>query len=357
MSLSKHRFMIILALIITSCSISCIANTEKTTRRNIDVTYEYSKIDDGFGNIRKIVIEGNIQNSSTRIASKVVISFKCIWKNRTSDFKKLEFQNVMMGESQPFDFVFELGAQPAALQSLVCNIDQIKFSNTREASPLTPYNMVVHELYSLARLNEEGKSFQAILSYLMQKHPFRIPEKDEFETTSEHETKVNQAENEHFSLMMDELEKRYGQLLGGSNAIIRFLPRSFKKGIVYLSECSAYFQVPVQFGPYNADRSRFENITMNPRTFPFPLETQVPVADLQFLHKAGMFFLRKSEFDIDRMEAKIWRNQGKYLLLEATIRFGVVQDGPYFKDLCIIEKVILKNPESNRVFREWLINP
>ena len=356
MSFFKWFSHLVLAAIITSLVSSPSASAEKVTRRNIEVVYQYGKVDDGFGNIRKILVNGTIQNTSSRIASKVSVSFKFLWKNRTADLRKVEFQNVLIGESQDFEFFIELGTQPDVLKSLLCNIDQIKFTNTREASPLTPFNMVVHEMYSLARLNEEGKSFLSILQYIREMNPFQVPEKDEFETTSEHESRVNHAENLHFAKMMDELEKRYGQLLGGTNATIRFLPRSFKKNVVYISECSAYFQVPIQFIRYNADLRQFENITMNPRTFPFPPQTQVPNAELQFIHKSGMFFLRKTELSIDRAEAKSWREQERYLILEATIRFGVVQDGPYFQDFCVVEKIILKNADTGEVLREWLIN-
>ncbi len=274
----KHLTTIIFSIFLfASFTTPASASSEKVTRRDIDVIFEYGKVDDGFGNVRKILVSGTIQNNALRIASKVSISFKLIWKNRTSDARKLEFQNVEVNAPQSFDFAIELGTHPDTLKSLVCNIDQIKFTNTREASPLTPFNLVLHEMYTLTRLNEEGKSFFGILNYIKEANPFQLPVKDEFETTSEYENRVNQAENNHFSKLMDELEKRYGQLLGGKNAIIRFLPRTFNKNIIYLSECSAYFQVPIQFGKFNADMSRFENVAMNPRTFAFPLQTYVTV--------------------------------------------------------------------------------
>lgn len=347
----------ILVFIFLSFTGVALAEPEKTSRRDIDVVFDYEKVDDGFGNIRKILIDGTVQNNSQRIASKITVSFKLNWKNRITDSRKLEFANLTIGEKQSFQFDVELGAQPDALKSISVNIDQIKFTNTREASQPTANNLVVHELYSLARLNEEGKSFSGILKRLQTIHPFQMPVKDEFETTSEFETRVNHAEDVHFAFLMDELEKQYGQMLGGEKAVIRFLPRTFKKRVIYLSECSAYFQVPVSLGRYNADLRRFESIGMNPRTFPFPLQTYVPEADLPFMHKAGMFFLRKTDFYIQREEAKIWREQGKFLILEATIRFGVIQDGPYFQDFCVIEKVILKNADSGLLYREWLITP
>lgn len=332
-------------------------NAETVSRRNIDVTYDYQLIEDSFSNVRKIQVKGTAQNNSMRMASKVTMTFTFLLKNRAGNTRKIDVENLASMETQSFDFTIDFSSQPVVLKSIICNIDQITFSAAREASPLTPYHLVVHELYSLARLNEEGKAFLRVLQFIRELKPFLAPVKDEFETTSEYEARVNNAENQHFSEMMDELEQRYGLLFGGANTRIRFLPRTMQKNLIYVSECTAYFHIPIFFGPYNADLQRFENVLMNPRTFPFAPQTHVPDSDLQFIHRSGMFFLRKSEYAIDRSEAKIWREQDRSLILEVTIRFGIKQDGPHFQDFCIVEKIVLKNKDSGEVFREWLINP
>ncbi len=330
---------------------------ETVSRRNIEVNYRYSLLDDGFGNVREVQLQGTIQNKTERSASKVTLTFTFLLKNRSDYTKKIEIENLVSMETQPFGFSIEFGGLPGVLKTVSCNIDQISFSAAREASPLTPNHLVVHEQYSLHRLNEEGKAFSRVIQYIRGIKPFSMPTKDEFETTSEYESRVNNAENQHFSTLMDELEKRYGALFGGSNTRIRFLPRTLNKNLLYISECSAFFQIPLYLGRYNADLLQFENVMMNPRTFPFPPNTYVPDSDIQFQHRSGMFFLRKPNYSIDRDEAKIWRTQDKSLILEITLRMGIKQDGPYLQEFCLIEKIILKNKDTGEVFREWLINP
>ncbi|MBN1297225.1 hypothetical protein JXA80_10625 [bacterium] len=331
------------------------ASAEKVTRKDMDVVYQYRQINDGFGNIRLIQISGYVKNRDPRMASRVDISFKLSWQSRSSDVKKLEFINLPPNDIQDFEFEIDLGTQPDVLSSVICTIERIKFSKQREASPLTDNNIVLHDFYTLPRLNEEGKDFLNILKGMCTQHRFEIPLQNEFETTNEYETRLNEAENDHFSRLMDELEKRYGQLLGGQNAVVRFLPRTYRNSIVYLSECSAYFQIPIRFGRYNADRRMFENVSMVPRTFPYPPMTLVPDTLLNLIHKSGMFFLRKDEFFIEREEARIWRSDERFLVLEVTVRNGVVQNGPYFSDFCIVEKIQVKNTQTGRIIREWSI--
>jgi hypothetical protein len=357
MGRKKYVFPVFAALLFLSFFSQAHVNAETVSRRNIDVTYAYQPIEDSFGNVRKILVNGTVRNTSMRMASKVTMTFTFLLKNRAGNTRKIDIENLASMETQSFNFTIDFSVQPVTLKSIICNIDQITFSAAREASPLTPYHMVVHELYSLARLNEEGKAFLRVLKYIREIMPFVVPAKDEFETTSEYEARVNNAENQHFSALMDELEKRYGLLFGGANTRIRFLPRTMKKNLIYVSECSAYFHVPIAFGPYNADVQQFENVLMNPRTFPFAPQTHVPDSDLQFIHRSGMFFLRTSDYAIERSEAKTWREQDRSLILEVTIRFGVKQDGSYLQDFCVVEKIVLKNKDSGEVFREWQINP
>ena len=357
MKCEKHSyFVFVIGLIFTLfCQLPVTAET--VARRNIEVNYKYTPVDDGFGNVREVEVRGTVQNNAMRTASKVTLTFTFQLKNRSGYTKKVDIENLVSMETQPFCFTIDFGGLPGILKSVACNIDQISYSATREASPLTPHHLVAHEHYSLPRLNEEGKAFLKVIQYIRDIKPFSAPAKDEFETTSEYENRVNNAENQHFTELMDELEKRYGALFGGSNTRIRFLPRTLNKNLLYISECSAFFQLPLQIGRYNADLAQFENIMMNPRTFPFPPQTYVPDSDIQFQHRSGMFFLRKSDFSIDREEAKIWRGQDKLLILEFTLRMGVKQDGPHLQEFCLIEKIILKNKDSGEVFREWLINP
>ncbi|HPQ40553.1 MAG TPA: hypothetical protein PLV45_09290 [bacterium] len=346
-------FCVMLACLILSDSV----HAEKVSRKSIDVFYEHDQLADGFGNIRTVHVSGYLRNRERRIASSVTVVFSLKWKNRPQDERKVEFKNVPQNDIQTFEFDVDLGTNPDVLLDLLCHIEQIKFSKEREPSQLTEHHLVIHDYYSLARLNEEGKDFLSIIKFIHEKNPFRTPSKGEFEKTNEYESRLNEAENEHFARLMDELEQRYGQLLGGHNAVVRFLPRTFRKAIIYLSECSAYFQVPIHLGRYNADLQRFENINMIPRTFPFTPETVLPGSDIHLLHKTGVFFLRMDSFEISREEARRLREEDKYLILELTVRMGVVQDGPYLDDMCVVEKIQLKNNQTGRVIREWSINP
>lgn len=353
----KTSLAVFFVCLLASQILSVSVYAEKVSRKSIDVIYQYEQLTDGFGNVRTIKVTGYVKNTERRTASAVNIRFILNWKKRPHDEQKLEFKNIPHHSMKEFEFTLDLGTQPDVLTDVICHIERIKFSKERAASPLTEHHLIIHDYYSLARLNEEGKDFLSIIKHIQSKHPFRVPIKGEFETTNEYESRVNDAENEHFAKLMDELEQRYGQLLGGKNAIIRFLPRSYQNGIVYLSECSAYFQVPLKLGRYNADRQRFENMSMIPRTFPFPLKTVLPKSPLQLLHKTGMFFLRNDNFEIPRREARQWRQEDQHLLLEITLRFGVFQDGAYLDDFCVVEKIQLKNKQTGRVIREWSINP
>ncbi|MCD4652428.1 hypothetical protein K8T06_00660 [bacterium] len=356
MSQFKYYAPSILLLLLSVCVITPV-DAEKISRKNIDVVYQYRQVTDGFGNIRKVHIQGYVKNNDRRIASKINVSFKLVWQNRHSDIKKLHFTNLPENKLENFKFNIDLGTQPAVINSIICNISSIKFSKQREATTLTSHHLVLHDFYSLARLNEEGKAFQQILDHIRKSNVFRIPLKGEFETTNEFESRLNEAENDHFSRIMDDLENQYGHLLGGQNTIVRFLPRFYKNALVYLSECSSYFQVPFRLGKYNADFSRFEKISMIPRTYPFPLETKIPETEINIIHKTGMFFLRKNKFPLDRDEARLWRKQDKNLALEIVVRNGVIQDGPYFRDFCVVENIQLKNIQTGRILREWFINP
>lgn len=344
-------------LLVVSSVTTLTVYAEKITRKNIDVVYQHRQIADGFGNIRKVTIQGYVKNRDSRTASKIILRYKFLWTNRRSISKKLSFLNVPPGGIKNFEFDIDVGTRPDSLQSITCKIERIKFSRKREVSSLTDHHLVLHDFHSLARLNEEGKDFLSILRLLKKKMLFTVPLQEEFETTDEYESRVNEAENDHFARMMDELEKQYGQLLGGRNAIVRFLPRSYNNALVYLSECSSYTNVSLVLGRYNADKQQFENISLSPRTFPFAPEVRVPDTDVHLMHKTGMFFLRNSEIKLSRNEAREWRRQDKFLAIEIVLRNGVMQDGPYFTDFCVAEKVQVKNIKTGKVIREWSINP
>jgi hypothetical protein len=246
-----------------------------------------------------------------------------------------------------------LGSQPDVLAQIIAKISKIKFSTTRAPSKPTKHNIVSTEEYSLTRLNEEGRMFLKLLSTLQEKNPFHIPPKDEFETSDEYETRVNYAENDHFTMLMDKLEKAYGEMLGGAGATVRFLPEIIRKELIYLSENSAVFRVPIRLGKYNADKSRFEDVNLVPRTFPFKPTTILPKGDIEVVHKSGYFFLRKPTIKVSRKEARHWRAMEKDLVLELKLRFGVVQDGPYIESRCLIESIALKNISTGDVYRRW----
>jgi hypothetical protein len=331
-------------------------NTTTVSRRNISVSYALSQIDDGFGNVRELEFSGRVENNSQQIASSIRINILFELVNRGIVERTISITNLLPDESQPLDLVLDFGTQPDSVISVTCNIDQVLFAATREPSALTPYHLVTHEYYSIPRLNEEGRSFMRVLDYVRSIKPFHSPPKDEFETTTEYEVRVNTAENEHFFEIMDDLETRYGLLIGGANTRIRFLPRVFRDDIVYMSECSANFHVRFGLGRYNADLERFENVFIVPRTIPFSPRTLVPQTDMQFLHRTGIFFLRSTDYPISREEAQTWRLQDDQMILDVTIRLGVRQNGPDIQDFCIVERVLLKNKETGEVFREWHIS-
>ncbi len=323
--------------------------------RNITVKYLIDQVEDGFGNVRQVKVSGIVENNSNQVVSSIRVNITFELTNRGFVERSVRTTNLMPNSSKPFNIELDYGTQPDALKNVVCSIEQVLFAATREPSVLTPYHLVTHEFYTLPRLNEEGRAFMRVLQYIRDIKPFQPPMKDEFETTTEYEARVNNAENEHFFKMMDDLETRYGLLIGGPDTRIRFLPRIFRDQIIYLSECSANFNVRIGLGRYNADLEQFDNLSMNPRTVPFPPRTYVPQNDLQFIHRSGLFFLRSAEYKVGRQEAQVWRLQDQHIILDVTVRFGVRQVGPDIQEFCIIEGLILKNKETGEVFREWHI--
>ncbi len=346
---------LILVLIIITVSWAVPAEAINLGRRGIELEFDHQMMDDGFGNIRSISIDGAIANTSDQDASRISVVFILYWESRKPIEKKLKFKNLKSGKSQEFQFEIELGTNPDTLVRIEPKLARIKFSKTRHASTKSKKDISNTLEYNLSRLNEEGNSFRKVLDRLKSKNSFKERTKDEFETTDEYETSINFDENVHFGKLMDVLEKSYGEIIGGRGAVIRFLPRTVKDNLIYVSENSAVFQIPIRFGRFNADLDRFEDVNLIPRTFPFPPITIVPDSAIGLIHKGGIFFLRKSFFDIHREEARILRNTEQHIILEITFRTGIIQDGPYPEDFCIVEKILLKNKETGKIHRKWTL--
>ncbi len=350
MKINRLAFrLLILVLVFSTTSV----NGKVVARRNVEVHYNYKQISDGFGNIRTVIISGYVKNSSNQNVAHVAILFKLDWESRSTTSKKLKFKDILSGDMEEFKFEIDLGTRPDILKNIRVKISRIKFSTKRQASKPSEHDIATRELYSLVRVSEEGKRFHDLVKNLVQSNPFKTPVKDEFETTNEYETRVNYAQNVHFTKLMDKLEQSFGELLGGPGAHVRFLPRTVNKELVYLSENSFYFQVPISLGHYNADLSRFEDVNLIPRTIPFGNRTLTPYAEIEIIHKTGMFFLRKPVISVSRNEAREWRKIQTNLVLELTVHFGVTQDGPYLAEMCLVDTICLKNRETGDIFRKW----
>jgi hypothetical protein len=341
-------------------TLSCIAlvpgilEAKTVERRGIQVDYDYQQINDGFGNIRTITVAGSLRNTTKQDVSRVNLLFEFDWESRIKTDKKLKFKDIGPNGTDEFKFDIDLGSRPDTLLKIMVRIDRIKFSTKRNASPSSPRDIISHEFYTITRLAEEGKKFSSMIANLNATQAFVIPVKDEFETTNEHETRVNYAENEHFNMLMDSLETSYGEYLGGKDGVVRFIPRTVNKKLIYVSEFSLYFQVPLRLGQYNADLSQFEDVNLVPRTIPFSSKTLVPKAEIEVTHKTGMFFLRRPIIAVTRSEARDWRKNEADLALELTVRMGVEQEGAYLEEQCIVDAVYLKNVRANTAYREWL---
>jgi len=350
MSRSKIFSVIFLSTVFIS---SFSLNAETLSRRGINLVYDHQPINDGFGNLKSISVSGMVENTTDQDVSRITAGFELLWESRRPIEKKLKFRNVEAGESKEFQFEIELGTNPDILTRLIPKLSHIKFSKTRKASSPSQKDLSSTAQYELTRLNEEGKAFIKCIRRLIAKNPFNPPIKDEFETTDEYETRINYMENVHFSELMDRMEKTYGQLIGGRDAVVRYLPSVINKELVYVSENSAFFRVPVKFGRYNADLERYEDVNLVPRTFGYAPPMILPESDLELVHKAGLFFLRRPYFDIRRDEAKILRSNEKFILLEVAFRTGLIQEGPYPEAFCLVEEIQLKNIKSGKIYRKW----
>jgi hypothetical protein len=346
----KQRISLSIFIAVFWCTIAFCGEIE---RRGIELRYDFQHISDGFGNVRTVTIKGYIKNTTDQDASVVNVQFKLIWQNRKSITQKLKFQNMTSGEMQEFQFEVDLADQPDVLDSIIPDISKIKFTTARKSSPVSVHNLIAQEIFSLSRISEEGKYFAKMLDDLQNTVAFTAPAKDEFETTDEYESILNFAENEHFSKLMDQLEKTVGEHLGGKGAIVRFLPMNVRKELAYLSESSYVFQIPIRLGLYNADRSCFEDVNLAPRTLSFPPRALVPDANIVFTHEDGFFFLKQPTIFVPRETAKIWRKNDSDLVIEITLRLGVVQDGPYAAGRCYVEEFKLKNAKTKEEYRKW----
>ncbi len=352
MQLKQHS--VILFLVLACIAIKAQAtNQGYNNRRGIEVTFSYTHETDGFGNNRSVAVSGSIKNTTDDNASRIDVDFEMEWAKRSSTSKKIKFRNLEAGETKPFEFTVDLGARPDILNKVTAEITKIKFTKTRLASAPSKRNIISHEKYTLERLNEEGKAFLNCLIKIKEIAPFKPPIKDEFETTDEFDSRINIAENECFSKQMDLLEEKYGEILGGKGAVVRYIPRIIHKELVYVSENSAYFEIPIRFGKYDADNHRYNDINLNPRTFPFPPKTVVPNADLEIIHKSGIFFLRRPYFDVNREEAVEFRKNEENLIMQLSLKTGVIQEGPYAEPFCVIDEIVLKDSKSNKIYRQW----
>ena len=322
-------------------------------RRGIQISYDYQHIGDGFGNIKMVIVRGIIKNTTDQTASQIKANFKLLWKERPSIIKKLRFKNINPDSIQEFQFEIDLATRPDTLKSINVKLAKIKFSTKRKESPVSAHNVASKKLYSLVKLTEHGKMFTRILNHITSSNPFKLPYRDEFETTDEYETRVNFAENEHFNVLMDLLEREYGEIIGGKGAIVRFLPVNVGEDLIYLAENSIYFHIPIRFGPYNADAGQFQDVNLSPRTLAFSPRTIMPVAGIGLIHKGGMFFLRFPTVDVPRKEGKLWRKNEIDIVLEVNLKVGVIQDGPSIEAMCFVEKFELKNIKTNEVYRTW----
>jgi hypothetical protein len=330
-----------------------LTKADMVDRRGILVTYDSQSINDGFGNIRIISVKGSVRNTTDQDAAVVNIQFKLVFKNRKSVAHKLDFQTMPAGDMQEFQFETDLENQPDQLVKLDVDITKVKFTSARKASPISVHNVVSREVYSLSKLNEEGRFFVRMIEDIKKELPFTVPVKDEFETTDEYESRVNFAENEHFSKCMDLLEKHYGDHLGGKGAVVRFLPQTLQKSIIYSSETTVIFQIPVRLGSYNADVMKFEDLNLSPRTTGFAPPTLVPPAELTISHEDGFFFLKLPYITVSRESARIWRKNDDSLITEMELKMGVIQDGPYCRALCYIPSIKFKNSKTLEDYLQW----
>ncbi|GEM_PF-3876161 len=339
--------------LITAVFCSSAHAVQNIEQRGIELSYDYQNISDGFGNIKTIEVKGVLRNTTSQDASKIRITFRLTWLDRNPIVEKLDIENLAAKSSREFQLLVDLGQNPAPLDEISAKFTTIKLEKTRQISPASVHNILTREEYSLTKLTDEGRQFNDIVQDLKKRLPFAMPAKDEFETSAEFDNRLNQLENEHFIRMMDEIEKLYGEHVGGKGAIVRFLPKSIAGQLIYSTENSASFQIPIRLGPYDADRGLFSDVNFNPRTIPFEPLTVIPKAEIQLEHKDKLFFLRKPEFKVDREEGRLLRECEKNLVLEVSIRFSVIQEGPYLESRTIVEQIQLIDTQTSKVFRTW----
>jgi hypothetical protein len=332
---------------------SAIANGYVLKRRGVEVHYEYRQVSDGFGNIRTVYLSGDIKNTTDQDVSRVHVTFKMVWKNRAPTIKKLKFSSIPAGEREQFSYVTDLGNRTDMLNNVLVKISKVKYSTLRKSSPPSARDIISSKFYLLPDITEEGRKLSEVINHLKESHKFHIPRKDEFETSNEYETRVNFLENEHFTNCMDQLEKNYGVLLGGKGSIVRFLPKHASRQFIYISENSFFFRIPIRLGRYNADRERFEDVNFSPRTILFEPSTLIPDADIELTHRNNMFFLGSSNIEVPRKEARKWRKNQEFLVLEVSLRMGVIQDGPYPKPRCLVERIVFLNTNTSEIYRQW----
>lgn len=345
-----NSFLCLCSILMLVCP---FASAEKIEQRGIELNYDYQSINDGFGNIKSIEVKGIVRNTTSQDAAKIRIQFRLAWQNRGPKTQKLDIDNLAAQSDQEFQFVVDLGQNPSVLESITAKFNSIKLETTRKISPPSVHNVQSRDLFSLTKLTVEGKQFDDKIEELKKKTPFVTPVKDEFETTEEFDTRLNQIENQHFIKLMDLLEKQYGEHVGGKGAVIRFLPKSIDGQLYYVSETSGYFLLPIRLGPYDADHGLFNDVNFNPRTVVFKPVSIHPLADLQLTHKDSLFFLRKPEFRVAREEGRVLRESEKYLALEVSFRFAVIQDGSDFHSRAIVEQLQLIDTQTGKVHRTW----
>ncbi len=322
-------------------------------QRGIELSFDYQNLSDGFGNIKTIEVKGVLRNTTSQDASKIRAAFRLTWLDRNAIIEKLDIDNLAAKSSREFQLLVDLGQNPAPLEDISAKFTTIKLEKTRQISPASVHNILTREEYSLTRLTDEGRNFCDMVQDLRKRLPFAVPIKDEFETSAEYDNRLNQLENEHFSRLMDEIEKLYGEHVGGKGAIVRFLPKNIAGQLVYSTENSVFFQLPIRLGPYDADRGLFSDVNFNPRTISFEPLAVIPKAEIQLEHKDKLFFLRKPEFRVEREEGRRLRECEKNLVLVISLRFSVIQNGPYLDARAIIEQIQLLDTQSSKVFRTW----
>ncbi|MBN1355181.1 hypothetical protein JXA40_02810 [bacterium] len=348
--MKQKTILVVLALTVHFC---ISAKGYVLERRGVEVDYDYRQASDGFGNIRTVEFAGRIKNITQQDISRAQVNFKLVWKNQNPTTHKLRFKNIPPGESHEFAFNVDLGNRTDILVNVAVAISKVKFSTLRKVSPPTQHDIITHKYYSLPEITDEGRKFAQIVENLKQSQPFKIPVKDEFETTNEYETRINYLENQHFTRLMDALEENYGSHMGGRHAIVRFLPKHRANEFVYVSENSFFFRIPVRLGRYNADKERFEDVNFSPRTILFPPQAYVPDAGIELAHRNNMFFLNSSHIEVTRNEARKWRENEQYLVLEVALRMGVVQEGSYPEPLCLVERIAFINTKTSEIYRQW----